>query len=687
MRAWRCFAAGLQRCQSSHAGERSVHYWRGGGYLGTGRDPASAADPRFLVTGACGQIGAELIPFLRARVGVENVISSDVKTNRTMLESGPFVYLDVLDKDNLARVTIEHGITHIIHLATLLSGEGQGGGGQQAAIGGNATGDKASALAAEAPAAAEAQLQLTPPLLLLRLRLRLTPAAAAAAAAVVMACSGIQNVLDLAAQHSLKVYSPSTIAVFGSNTPKDNTPNDTIMRPSTMYGVTKVHSELLGHYYRDKFGVDFRSLRYPGIISANSPPGGGTTDYAVDIFHHALRSGHYTCFLEPDVELPMMYMPDCLSATWKLMMAPRERLTHTTYNVAAVSFSPAQLAAAIRTLLPHFTITYTPDYRNEIAKTWPRSLDDSLARVDWGWQPHYDLLAMTRHMLLALQHQASTSTSTSPPLTPSPSASSTYTTAPATPSPGLSSGAGGYAEHLMPEATQENWAAGLSDARSVTTGHNGAQRPMRLVIWHECQSLGCAATYDCELCRHNPARRCTEHFRAKYLIRDSARAKCGGAVRVRVEVAGCDAETSTSPNLPWGTQVEVIVLKGGAEYEHLARGVGSPQPGLEEILSLAVHYDRALIRRDDSSDVPHRITVALEKNEYGNVLGCSLADLHFTTSSEVLLGGKAPLIRLLLLAVDRLGMPLPNVEYAVSEPFTEQVRRARQTAAGQKANM
>ncbi|GFH11772.1 uncharacterized protein HaLaN_07328 [Haematococcus lacustris] len=230
----------------------------------------------------------------------------------------------------------------------------------------------------------------------------------------------------------------------------------------------------------------------------------------------------------------------------------------------------------------------------------------------------------------------------------------------------------------MPEAAQDNWAAGLSDARSVTTGDNGAKRPMRLVIWHECQSLGCAATYDCELCRHNPARRCTEHFRAKYLIRDSARAKCGGAVRVRVEVAGCDAETSTSPNLPCGTQVEVIVLKGGAEYEHLARGVGSPQPGLEEILSLAVHYDRALIRRDDSSDAPHRITVALEKNEYGNVLGCSLADLHFTTSSEVLLGGKAPVIRLLLLAVDRLGMPLPNVEYAVSEPFTVSTRRMKQ---------
>ncbi|KAL6760658.1 hypothetical protein V8C86DRAFT_3132300 [Haematococcus lacustris] len=422
MRAWRCFAAGLQR---SHAGERSVHYWRGGGYLGTGRDPASAADPRFLVTGACGQIGAELIPFLRARVGVENVISSDVKTNRTMLESGPFVYLDVLDKDNLARVTIEHGITHIIHLATLLSGEGQGGGGPAGSHRGGGRGSRqpwgGEGQAAGWWAVGERQPQL----------------------ALKINTSGIQNVLDLAAQHSLKVYSPSTIAVFGSNTPKDNTPNDTIMRPSTMYGVTKVHSELLGHYYRDKFGVDFRSLRYPGIISANSPPGGGTTDYAVDIFHHALRSGHYTCFLEPDVELPMMYMPDCLSATWKLMMAPRERLTHTTYNVAAVSFSPAQLAAAIRTLLPHFTITYTPDYRNEIAKTWPRSLDDSLARVDWGWQPHYDLLAMTRHMLLALQAQASTSTSTSPPLTPSPSASSTSTTAPATPSPGLSSGAGG----------------------------------------------------------------------------------------------------------------------------------------------------------------------------------------------------------------------------------------------------
>mmetsp|Transcript_20056 Transcript_20056/g.50872 ORF Transcript_20056/g.50872 Transcript_20056/m.50872 type:complete len:495 (-) Transcript_20056:1265-2749(-) len=336
------------------------HGWRsnaGGGYLGTGRTRHASEEhqeePRFLVTGACGQIGQELIPFLRARVGVENVVASDVKTNRQLLEAGPFVYLDVCDRDSLARIAIEHGVTHVIHLATLLSAVG------------------------------ERNPQL----------------------ALKVNTTGIHNVLDLAAAHSFKVYAPSTIAVFGNSSPKVHTPNDTVMQPGTMYGVTKVHQELLGDYYSHKFGVDYRSLRYPGIISANAPPGGGTTDYAVDIFHQALKTGTYTCFLSEGAVLPMMYMPDCLEATWKLIMAPRAALTRTTYNVAAMSFSPQELAAAIHALLPDFSMTYTPDYRDDIAKTWPQSLDDSLARRDWGWRPRYDLTAMARDMVSQLRRQ------------------------------------------------------------------------------------------------------------------------------------------------------------------------------------------------------------------------------------------------------------------------------------------
>lgn len=213
---------------------------------------------------------------------------------------------------------------------------------------------------------------------------------------------GIQNVLELAAAHDLAVYAPSTIAVFGSSTPRHNTPDDTIMRPTTMYGITKVHQELLGQYYADRYHVDYRSLRYPGIISANSPPGGGTTDYAVEIFSAALQTGHYNCFLAHDAALPMMYMPDCLEATWQLITAPRNGLKQTTYNVTAESFTPHQLAEAIQKRLPHFSITYSPDFRDEIAKTWPASIDDSAARAQWGWRPKYDLQAMVDDMLRKL---------------------------------------------------------------------------------------------------------------------------------------------------------------------------------------------------------------------------------------------------------------------------------------------
>lgn len=320
----------------------------------TGSLPLEARPPRYLVTGACGQIGMEIVPYLRDRVGADSVIASDIKTtSRDFLDSGPFVYADVQDFDSLARIVLEHGIDYVIHLASILSAIGERN-----------------------------------PQLALKINTQ-----------------GIQNVLELARLHGLKVYAPSTIAVFGPTTPKELTPNCTVMEPTTMYGVTKVHLELLGRYYHRVFGVDFRSLRYPGVISAKTKPGGGTTDYAVEIYHSALRGGPYHCFLDAHQLLPMMYMPDCLKATVDLMMAPRERLSECVYNVTAMSFNPKELAAAIREEVPDFKVHYRPDFRQDIAVTWPRTIDDSAARRDWGWQPDYDIQNMTADMLYQLRKQ------------------------------------------------------------------------------------------------------------------------------------------------------------------------------------------------------------------------------------------------------------------------------------------
>lgn len=311
---------------------------------------------KILVIGASGQIGVELTLALRKLYGEANVIASDLREENPLLHgTGPYVSMDVMNKEMLHVQVIRQGVTQIYLLAAMLS----------------ATGEKNPALAWH------------------------------------LNMQGLLNVLDIAREEKLtKVYWPSSIAVFGPTSPRQNCPQQTIIEPTTVYGISKYAGEFWCNYYFNKYGVDVRSLRYPGLISYKSAPGGGTTDYAVEIYHEALNGGHYNSFLQEDTYLPMMYMPDAIRATIELMEAPKEKIrTRTSYNLSAMSFSPKEIAAEIKKHVPNFSIDYKPDYRQEIANSWPQSIDDSVARHDWGWQPEYDLARMTKDMLENLKKQ------------------------------------------------------------------------------------------------------------------------------------------------------------------------------------------------------------------------------------------------------------------------------------------
>ena len=305
------------------------------------------------MSGACGQIGVELTLALRSIYGGANVVASDLREENDLLKgTGPYVSLDVMNKEMLHVQVIRQNITQIYLLAAILS----------------ATGEK------------------NPPL------------------AWSLNMTSLLNVLDIAKEEKLhRVYWPSSIAVFGPTSPKILCPQKTVIEPSTVYGISKFAGEFWCHYFNQRYGVDVRSLRYPGLISYKSAPGGGTTDYAVEIFHEALEEKKYTCFLREDTYLPMMYMPDAIRATIELMEAPASKINiRTSYNISGMSFSPADIASCIKQHIPGFEMTYQPDYRQAIADSWPQSIDDSVARDEWNWKPEYDLPKMTADMFANL---------------------------------------------------------------------------------------------------------------------------------------------------------------------------------------------------------------------------------------------------------------------------------------------
>jgi nucleoside-diphosphate-sugar epimerase len=312
---------------------------------------------KILVIGASGQIGVELTLALRKIYGGNNVVASDLREENELLKgSGPYVSLDVMNKEMLHVQIIRQNITQVYLLAAILS----------------ATGEK------------------NPPL------------------AWHLNMQSLLNVLDIAKEEKLtKVYWPSSIAVFGPTSPKINCPQHTIIEPTTVYGISKYAGEFWCNYFYQRYGVDVRSLRYPGLISYKSSPGGGTTDYAVEIFHAAKEKQRYTSFLRQDTHLPMMYMPDAIRATIELMEAPAEKIkVRTSYNLSGMSFSPAEIGDEIRKHIPGFQLDFKPDYRQQIADSWPQSIDDSKANEDWGWKPEFDLAKMTADMLMNLDGNA-----------------------------------------------------------------------------------------------------------------------------------------------------------------------------------------------------------------------------------------------------------------------------------------
>jgi len=307
---------------------------------------------RILVTGASGQVGSDLVLALRERYGNDNVLATDIREAEGD-QFGPFEILDCTDKDGMEKVVAAFKTNTIYHLAAILSAVGE----------------------------ADPHLAYTVNL------------------------GGLENALEVARTQGCSIFVPSSIAAFGPSTPPDPTPQVTIQRPTTMYGVTKVAGELLSDYYYARFGVDARGVRYPGLISWVTEPGGGTTDYAVEIFYEAIKKGSYTCFLGPDTQLDMMYMPDAIKGSIDIMNADPARLKNrNAFNIAAMQFTPETLAAAIQKHIPDFTIDYNVDpLRQGIAESWPKRLDDTAAREEWDWQPKYDLEAMVDDMLVNLR--------------------------------------------------------------------------------------------------------------------------------------------------------------------------------------------------------------------------------------------------------------------------------------------
>lgn len=306
-----------------------------------------------LVIGACGQLGTELVEELRKIYGDSHVIASDIRqSDDEVFKNGPFETLDILDKNNFTSLLQKYKPSQVYHLAALLS----------------------------ATAEAKPKLGWT------------------------LNMDGLFNVLDAAVDFKIgKIYWPSSIAVFGPNTPMNDTPQNCVMDPNTVYGISKLAGERYCEYYFQKRGVDVRSLRYPGLIGYKSAPGGGTTDYAVSIYHDALTTKKHECFLGPQTQLPMLYMPDALKATLDIMHAPAEKIKiRSSYNLAGMSFSPEEIAANIKSFIPDFEISYKIDHRQAIADSWPNSINDTEARNDWGWAPSYDLNSMSKDMLINL---------------------------------------------------------------------------------------------------------------------------------------------------------------------------------------------------------------------------------------------------------------------------------------------